>query len=137
MEAIMAGINESKKTDKNHILMPDGSIYKIQRDRFQKDRLKLGGETIMLSISCASCEEPLLVYQKDGLGPLKRCYVDRIAWQTGGEKDLTHDPLKCPTCKETVGTPMIYKKEDRPAVRMDNSKFHKSRYVVRDSATTS
>lgn len=90
----------------------------------------------MLAINCASCEELLLVYQKDGLGPLKRCYVDRVAWQAEGEdgkKDLSHNPLQCPTCKETVGVPMIYKKEDRPAVRMDKGKFHKSRYVARES----
>jgi|SRR3989339_1451908 len=130
-EANMADIDP--RVDKNHILMPDDSIYRIQRDRYQKVR----GVPSMLSISCASCNEHLLVYQKDGPGPLKRCYLDRIAWRSSeieGSPDFTHNPLTCPSCQSHIGTPMNYKTENRPALRMNKSNFQKKVYSPRPKA---
>ena len=56
----------------------------------------------------------LFEYQKDGPGPIKRLYLDRI---------VRHDvkrakALSCPHCKTLLGTHMIYKKENRPALRL-------------------
>lgn len=119
---------------KNNVVMPDGSIYRIKTDRYQKTR----GPAQMLAIDCQNCDTPLLVYQKDGPGQLKRCYLDRIAWmplEINSGKDIGEQvnalhkkSLKCPHCQVMVGAPMIYEKEKRFAVRMFPGQFIKKKY---------
>lgn len=132
-------MEEQRKLKKNQYLMPDGSIYTIKSDRYQKERLKLGGETKMLDISCAHCQTKLMVYQKDGQGDLKRCYLDRIGWlQDGigmGEDtqsqitSLQKSMLCCPGCNDNIGSPMVYEKEHRLSIRMFHGQFSKSKYL--------
>ena len=132
------GMMEHSKLKKNQHRMPDGTIYTIKSDRYQKERLKLGGETKMLDISCADCQTKIMVYQKDGMGDLKRCYLDRIGWlhEGVGIGEDTHSQvdslektmLCCPNCKVNIGSPMIYDKENRSAIRMFYGKFAKSKY---------
>ncbi len=81
----------------------------FKNDKFKRDR---GGYSRWLLLSCEKCKEPLFIYQKDGSGILKRLYRDRIA---GG---LKSKDLACPKCKTLLGVSIIYKKEDRPAVRL-------------------
>ncbi|EKE18424.1 MAG: hypothetical protein ACD_9C00341G0008 [uncultured bacterium] len=93
---------------------------KLKQDKYRKAR---GGHSRLLDVSCSKCSEHLFHYQKDGLGTLKRTYLDRICNSTKFE-NLQHlslgkiPQLICPNCKEHIGTPIIYKKENRLAFRL-------------------
>jgi hypothetical protein len=39
---------------------------------------KYGGTIVNYTVLCSNCKSMLFAYQKDGAGPLKRCYIDRI-----------------------------------------------------------
>ena len=84
---------------------------KIKSDKFKKSR---GGYSRWLLLSCENCKVPLLVYQKDGQGILKRLYLDRIV----APKMQGNQNLVCKKCKTVIGTPMVYKKEKRAAYRL-------------------
>ena len=82
----------------------------MKNDKYSQAR---GGWSRILAISCDHCEGHICFYQKDGPGPLKRMYVDRmIGIQPEG------DELTCLACGRTLGMKIIYKKEDRPAYRL-------------------
>jgi len=82
-------------------------------DKYKKAR---GGWSRMLSISCKSCGTFLFNYQKDGPGPLKRSYLDRI--ERCIPKFDAHGYLYCSSCTECLGFSEPYKKENnRPAIR--------------------
>lgn len=84
----------------------------------------------MIDVSCASCGQLLLHYQKDGPGWLKRCYLNRIfgpeKW-AALQKDInivsTKDmpDLVC-DCGEIIGTPML-NSDGRLAFRLGLGKF--------------
>ena len=86
---------------------------KFQSDKFKKVR---GGNSRWLSVFCEKCKEPIVTYQKDGPGILKRMYLDRMK-DIDTSKWLTLN-LECSNCKTLLGVPIIYKKEDRPAIRL-------------------
>ena len=96
--------------------------FKPKNDRFVKSR---DGNTKFLYIACSSCNEPVMVYQKDGKGGLLRCYVDRIVWP----QSLTEQtgPLVCSNCNKTLANPMIYEPENRPAYRLIPGTIHNYR----------
>ena len=48
---------------------------KFKSDKYRKTR---GGYSRFLNVLCEHCGAKILVYQKDGPGPLKRLYLDRI-----------------------------------------------------------
>jgi len=88
--------------------------FKMKSDRFRKVR---GGTAKLLSVCCSKCGSHLLVYQKDGVGKLKRCYLDRIhappdleSLQRNPNVRVPRDlpPLACRQCGTLVGTPMIH-----------------------------
>ena len=93
---------------------------KFKRDKYKKSR---GGNSRLLDILCGKCAAHLFYYQKDGLGTLKRLYLDRIS-ESNLYSGLDKLPLKkipkltCPNCKQLLGIPYIYKKEDRLAFRL-------------------
>lgn len=101
-------------------------MLKFKKDKYQKAR---GGTSKFLNIYCANCKEFLLLYQKDGPGPLKRLYLDRIfepeelsRWQE--IKNITDVPvLTCKNCKTVIGTPYIYEKENRHAILLNSHNF--------------
>lgn len=79
-------------------------------DSYKKNR---GGWSRILLVSCTNCNFKLFYYQKDGQGPLKRCYLDRICLIKIKQTDYV-----CASCKELLGIYQPYKKEfDRPAIR--------------------
>lgn len=82
----------------------------IKNDKYKKAR---GGWSRMLDICCENCEQHICFYQKDGPGPLKRLYYDRISGFSTKENKLV-----CPNCKEVLGVGIIYEKENRPAYRL-------------------
>ncbi len=98
--------------------------FKPTKDRYSKAR---GGPSKFLYIACSNCDEPSMVYQKDGSGRLLRCYADRIVWPpelAEEQREITADTVKqagalaCGTCETVLATPMVYKQEDRAAYRV-------------------
>ena len=86
------------------------SIFKS--DPYRKAR---GGYSRLLQVSCEKCKAMICFYQKDGPGMLKRMYVDRMM---ESRVSLNNKNLACPSCKETLGMQIIYKKERRLAYRL-------------------
>lgn len=101
---------------------------KLKSDKYRKSR---GGYSRFLNIFCAKCGNHLFLYQKDGPGPLKRSYMDRILAPqnlVGLEKaeDVKNVPmLVCSSCKSQIGIPYIYEKENRKAFLLDPLSFVK------------
>ncbi|MBT9143033.1 MAG: hypothetical protein DDT32_01874 [Syntrophomonadaceae bacterium] len=96
--------------------------FKIRRDRFMSAR---GGTSAFYNIYCVHCRKWLLLYQKDGKGNLFRLYLDRIhapenlaliCFSSG--KTTKFPGLVCSHCGVSIGVPMIYKREARPAFRL-------------------
>ncbi|MEO5928276.1 MAG: hypothetical protein ABIO72_06120 [Patescibacteria group bacterium] len=89
----------------------------LKSDKFKKAR---GGYSRLLEIGCTKCGHAICLYQKDGPGILKRMYVDRML-RSDKLQNLTLKELPqlaCSSCKEHVGVPFIYKKENRLAYRL-------------------
>lgn len=82
----------------------------LKKDKYRRAR---GGHSRLLDLSCSKCGTHVAYYQKDGPGILKRMYVDRII-----DSKVSQKNLECPKCKELLGVSMIYKKENRPAIRL-------------------
>ena len=84
---------------------------KLKQDKFRRSR---GGYSRLLEIRCEKCGQLLAYYQKDGPGPLKRMYEDRIvkSYARAGKN------LVCSKCRHILGIRYIYEKEKRPAFRL-------------------
>jgi hypothetical protein len=103
--------------------------YTPKKDRYSRAR----GAPQFLDLFCANCRGHLMLYQKDGLGALKRLYLDRIfapgpfsSWQASGNiADVPN--LVCPHCGRQIGVPMMYRPENRPAIRLIPGTFSKVR----------
>jgi len=93
---------------------------KIKKDKYFRKR---GGIAKIIKVSCMNCGRLLFLYQKDGPGWLKRCYLNRIIYQEGDkEKELKN--LIC-ECGNLVGSPMKYK-DGRTAFALIRGKFKRS-----------
>jgi ribosomal protein S27E len=106
--------------------------YKLKVDKFRRSR---GGSAMVLYISCAICQSEILVYQKDGHGELKRCYLNRIldppdlaGLQNNSSIMEAHNlnALECKKCGTVVGIPMLHW-EGRLAFRLIPGTFAKKR----------
>lgn len=92
----------------------------LKNDKYKKSR---GGYSRLLEISCEKCKTKVCLYQKDGPGILKRMYLDRISDSkkyTGLENNSVKNipNLECVICKQVLGIPIIYKKENRLCYRL-------------------
>lgn len=87
------------------------NFFALKVDRYRKHR---GGYSRFLNIYCSGCKSHLALYQKDGPGPLKRLYRDRILAPKISQKR----EFVCYSCKKVIGTFFIYEKEKRPAIRV-------------------
>ena len=106
----------------------DTSKIHLKNDRYRRAR---GGKAVFLTLFCAGCQSPLLLYQKDGSGTLQRCYLNRI-FAPANLESLQHDldirnpqdmePLKCRVCKAVVGLPMCHT-DGRLAFRLNRGAF--------------
>lgn len=74
----------------------------------------------ILLVSCGFCKTNLVKYQKIGKGSLLRMHIDRIIESS---VDLTQD-LTCSNCKETLGSKVVLKKENKEVYKMIRSKFN-------------
>lgn len=91
----------------------------LKNDKYKKAR---GGPSRALEISCATCGKHLLTYQKDGIGSLKRLYVDRII---DPPEKAVHENLSCDNCEAKIGSAYIYEKESREAIILNQGSFAK------------
>jgi len=100
----------------------------MKKDKYFRER---GGTAKMVNVSCMKCGELLFVYQKDGPGWLKRCYLNRIISpekysnlqkEITGIEDMKN--LKC-SCGEVIGSPMKHK-DGRLAFHLIRGKFKRS-----------
>lgn len=92
----------------------------FKNDKYRKAR---GGYSRFLNLTCAKCGSFVALYQKDGPGPLKRMYLDRIFSPDNlvgldGMLFKKITPFACLKCKLILGVPFLYEKEDRPAFRL-------------------
>lgn len=65
----------------------------------------------------------MCLYQKDGPGILKRMYLDRIydftSWTGLEQLPIKRvPPFVCGACREHLGIPIVYAKENRLAYRL-------------------
>lgn len=109
----------------------------LKRDRFKNAR---GGWSRILKLSCSVCNRNLMYYQKDGEGSLKRLYLDRIISPSDLAK-LENKPISelpnliCKGCNELLGTPFIYKTENRKAFRLYQDAVNKE--IIKQTKTSS
>jgi ribosomal protein S27E len=96
----------------------------MKNDKYSQAR---SGRSRILDITCENCNIHLCYYQKDGPGPLKRMYVDRMV----DIKPAT-PKLECGNCGSELGLRIIYAKENRPAYRLFQSSINKR--IVKQAA---
>ena len=96
--------------------------FYIVKDKYTKAR---GGNSKLLTICCGVCKTEILLYQKDGPGKLLRMYLDKIKAPIEYVDELSKISskqnmkiLSCPSCKEFLAIPMVYKPENRLALRI-------------------
>lgn len=109
--------------------------YILKNDRYRKAR---GGKAFVVSVICTQCKNEVLVYQKDGDGQLKRCYLNRILSPKLLER-LQHDTtirhqedladLRCSACDVVVGNPIRHH-DGRLAFRLRRGFFQKKRLKI-------
>lgn len=90
--------------------------FPIIIDQFRTNR---GGYSKFLYIYCSKCGEALYLYQKDGPGPLKRLYYDRIhAPEEASQPETLGTVISCSHCHYRLGISDIYELEDRKAITL-------------------
>ena len=91
-------------------------LLKIKKDKYFRKR---GSYARIIKVKCAKCNNLLFLYQKDGPGWLKRCYLNRII----SEKRFS--PSKKLECCGVIGIPIKYK-DGRDAFHLIHGKFKRS-----------
>ncbi len=90
--------------------------FTFKKDKYRANR---GNYSRFLNIYCGNCGEFILLYQKDGSGPLKRLYFDRmfapnkLAKIQDKNKIGKLPNLVCKKCKRLIGVPSIHEKDNR------------------------
>lgn len=92
----------------------------LKNDKYRRAR---GGRSRLLDIFCVKCATLLMVYQKDGPGPLKRGYFDRIM------TPFSPRLLKCKKCHHVIGVPYVYPKEQRKAFLLELGSITKKQHT--------
>jgi len=103
----------------------------MKKDKYLRAR---GGKSLLIDIGCAACGSLIINYQKDGVGYLHRCYINRIMAPEKYSK-LQYDPainepkdlpdLVC-DCGEVIGYSMKYT-DGRLAYRLERGKYKTGR----------
>ncbi len=105
--------------------MEQSHQFKIKRDKYLAAR---GGTAKITRVRCAKCGKKIFLYQKDGPGWLKRCYINRIisdSFNSSNEHDeSTLKNLTC-DCGELIGTPMQHK-DGRLAFKLVRGSFKRT-----------
>jgi len=101
----------------------------MKKDKYFRER---GGTAKIINVSCMKCGKLLFVYQKDGPGWLKRCYLNRIISPEKYSLLQKDKNIKKPTdinnliceCGEVIGSPIEYK-DGRFAFHLIRGKFRR------------
>ena len=102
----------------------------MKKDKYLRVR---GGKSRMLDIHCVQCGAWVLKYQKDGIGHLLRCYLNRIfappELATLQQNPTIKEPkdmpnLVCSKCNTVIGTP-LYHEDGRLAFRIFKGTYFK------------
>lgn len=96
----------------------------MKRDRHLKKR---GGKFKIVNVSCSKCGKRMFVYQKDGPGWLKRCYINRILEPENYLKIKKIEDMKnlvC-SCKSVIGKPITHK-DKRLAFKLVRGNFKRT-----------
>jgi hypothetical protein len=83
------------------------------KDMYSDNR---GGHSKFVDLYCENCGVHVLLYQKDGPGPLKRLYLDRILAPsefTSLQSVEKLPDLYCKTCNRLLAIPYVYERENR------------------------
>ncbi len=103
------------------------TLFTYRRDSYTASR----GRPSLLEITCERCRAFVALYQKDGPGPLKRMYLNRIlAPAMKKTKELA-----CPGCGEILGVSIIYAKENRSAFRLFVAAVAKKPITLKKAST--
>ena len=89
----------------------------MKKDKYLRER---GGTAKIIDVACTKCGNILLVYQKDGPGWLKRCYLNRILSSSIPLSSSTEN-LVC-SCGQILGS-LSKHKDGRQAFFLIRSKF--------------
>jgi len=108
----------------------------MKKDKYLRKR---GGTAKIVNVNCIKCGELLFVYQKDGPGWLKRCYLNRIISPKKYGQLQYDSKIKEPkdmknlicSCGEIIGSPMRHK-DGRLAFHLIRGKFKRSLYKQKD-----
>ncbi|MCL5419707.1 MAG: hypothetical protein M1354_02395 [Candidatus Marsarchaeota archaeon] len=101
---------------------------RLVRDRYSRIR---GGKSKLVRISCRKCKAVVMLYQKDGPGWLKRCYLNRIFGperlaRLQNDKTVVEPEdmpvLRCGSCRAVIGIPSRHK-DNRLAFRIIRGSF--------------
>ena len=97
------------------------------RDKYLRER---GGKAKIIDVLCGKCGRRIMIYQKDGEGWLKRCYLNRILWPeklTNLQKKYkdTNFPNLCCECGQLIGSPIKHK-DGRLAFKIVRKSFMRS-----------
>ena len=104
--------------------------FVLKNDRYRNAR---GGVAFICELRCAACDNPILIYQKDGRGGLHRCYLNRIlapahlaALQVDARINVPADlpDLACGRCRSVIATPMRHG-DGRLAFRLRHGSFRR------------
>ncbi len=104
----------------------------MKKDKYFRER---GGSAKIINISCVSCGRIIFVYQKDGPGWLKRCYLNRILEPIKYSKMQKDNKITAPKdfdnlvciCGSIIGSPMKHK-DGRLAFHLIRGKFKRSNH---------
>ncbi len=106
--------------------------FVINKDKYTRAR---GGSAKLYQIFCSKCNHEICIYQKDGPGNLLRMYLDKfvaphnLVEQLKNLKTKKEMPgLKCLSCNELIGVPIVYEKENRLAFRLIPNKVIKKEF---------
>ncbi|MEI6731129.1 MAG: hypothetical protein WCK90_00460 [archaeon] len=102
----------------------------MKKDKYFRER---GGTAKIINVNCMKCGNLIFVYQKDGPGWLKRCYLNRILWPEEYSKLINDKNITLPSqlknlvcvCGNVLGSPMQHK-DKRIAFHLIRGKFKRS-----------
>jgi hypothetical protein len=85
---------------------------KLRDDKYRKVR---GGKAKVIAICCSNCHKKVIEYQKDGVGPLHRCYANRVVSPVEFANIVNAilvesllPILKCLECNQIIGYPTTH-----------------------------
>jgi len=93
---------------------------KVIKDKYLRAR---GGTAKIIEVSCSECGKQIFIYQKDGPGWLKRCYLNRIIEP---KKSNNSEKLIC-KCGNIIGS-LTKHKDGRDAYSLIRGRFKRNNY---------